>query len=507
MLTVRSALAQDSVLVVGTVVSSTTGIPIPYGTYSLSPNGVRRFTNAEGGFSIKLKSPGVSRLAIRQLGFAPLDTALSINSTGGTVRVRFTLTPIAYRLAAIRSVARRSCVERTGPALAGILEELKKNADRELILRQSYPFLYRLERVNRYEGQFTRSERDTTDVMSNALDEYVPGHVIRERPTPTGGVREMRIPQLTDLANDDFISHHCFFYGGSQHARGTSVYVIGFEPTRDVTTPDVIGSVMLDTGTLQVVRATFVLTRYDEITPPVGRLEVTTTYHELFPGVTLFSDISSIETYARDRPTDAFERHTEHQRLIGVKFIGRSPQDADTAAARSVAVQSDSDVPRAASVRPPITAKDSARALAAAMVADLRKVGFYDREKRFPNAHFFGLEEVDRRVMVAPSNLFPEIIWAHIGRLAAGTTITAERCGLNVYVNGKPASLPTDESGEALRVRRLTFGPELPVSNIGAVELYQPRSSSPPEFPRILANCGLILLWTRPGLTVTTVPN
>jgi hypothetical protein len=504
----RAVLAQDSVLVVGTVVSSTTGLPIPYGTYSLAPNGVRRFTNSDGGFSIKLKSRGVSRIAIRQLGFAPLDTVLSLNSPRATVHVRFALTPIAYRLGAIRAIGHRACSEdSTGGDVGGILQELKTNAERELVLRQSYPFQYKLERVNRFEGAITRVERDSTDVMSNAIDAYEPGHVVRERPGPLGSVREMRIPQLTDLANETFISHHCFYYGGMQWTGNARSYVIDFEPTHDLASPDVRGSVMLDSATLQIRRAVFALTRTEDINPPVGQLEVTTTYSEVFPGVTLFREINSVELYTRERPTDVPERHTERQRVIGIKFVGRSPQEMDSAVIWAVAVRSDSDMVVATSANPPLTAADSARARASAMAADLRKAGFFDREKRFPRAQFFGLEEMDRRLRANPANLLPEILWAHIGRIGAGTAITTERCGLNLYVNGKPASLPTDESGAALRVRRLTFGPELPVSNIGAIELYQPRSSAPQEFPRDLPTCGLILLWTRPGISSTTVPN
>jgi hypothetical protein len=94
----------------------------------------------------------------------------------------------------------------------------------------------------------------------------------------------------------------------------------------------------------------------------------------------------------------------------------------------------------------------------------------------------------------------------HIGKLGTGTTVATQQCGLNLYVNGKPASVRCAQTNGIGRAA-LIFGPELPISNIGAMELYPAGGGIPPEFPREYQAFGLILIWTRPQITMTTTPN
>src|SRR5207245_1122610 len=61
----RTADAQQATIVGGVVVSSVSGQSLPYAAISVS-NGIQRFTNGEGSFSVSLP-PGQYRLRIRQL--------------------------------------------------------------------------------------------------------------------------------------------------------------------------------------------------------------------------------------------------------------------------------------------------------------------------------------------------------------------------------------------------------------------------------------------------------
>ncbi len=502
-----ASLAQDSTLVVGSVVS-TDGAHLPYSTYAVSPGSVHRFTNSEGVFSLRVPSHHSYRIAVKQLGYAPLDTIIAVGAGSAPVRLRLALRSVVYRLAAVRTVGRRTCAaDIRATELAGILEEVEKNAERELLLRQSYPFEYRLERTHRSEwsGNVSRYSRDTLAFLSTAFDPYRPVGVVRETNSDSAIGREMRIPQLTDFVNEAFLANHCFSYGGVQMIEGAPAYQIDFEPGRHVRAPDVEGSVMLDTATLVIRRAVFSLTRGDELKPPVAALEVSATYRDLFKGVAIFDRIRSVQHFPHERPTDAIQTQTEEQRLLGVKFLGRSPgqmNDSGFAASRI-------EVPlrNASPVTPPLSPSeftDSAhRVVDALMDADLRHVGFFDRRSRFPRAMFLGLDEIERRVLADSARLLPEIKWVDVGAAKStgskrgGITVRSRDCAVNLYVNGKLAATP-DAQSAGVRNVRIMFGPELSPSKLGAIELYPAGAGVPKEFPPASPGCGTILIWTRP---------
>lgn len=501
------ARAQDSTLVVGSIVSAATGADIPYATFSFSPGPIRRFTNARGGFSARLQARQQYRLGIRQVGYLPLDTTVTPNPGAG-LELRLQLHPVAYKLGAVRTVVRRACAEENAADVGGILEEIKKNAEREIVLRESYPFQYQMERTNRFEGS-RDAQRDTAMFFSRNRDPYRVGRLVRERQSAAGSEREMRIPQLTDLANENFLANHCFYFGGVRRAGGIPVYVIDFEPTGDLKSPDVRGSVLLDTATLRIRRANFALTNAEDLYPRVGALEVTTTYRDLFAGVALFDEISSVETFERERPADPLQRHIETQRLLGVKFLAASPQDLDSAAVRAIAARPSSDEPvQVAAQTSRATDSVTARAvIAQAMEKDLTAAGFYQRRARFPRGLFLTLDQVDQRAKVDSTNLIPELRGLQIGTSGPGAgsasrkgglAVSSDNCPVNLYVNGKPSSVPTGDIA-GIRRTRLTFGPELTASRIGAIEIYPRASSSAPsEFPRDVPGCDLVVLWTRP---------
>jgi hypothetical protein len=328
----RAARAQDSSLVVGTIVAAAGGAPLSYATYSISPGGIRRFTGADGVFGVRLPARRSYHLTVRQLGYTQLDTVIVTGGSAGPLRLRLGLVAVPHRLAAVRATARRACS--TGGAVAGssdlavALEAVRINAEREVLLRWTYPFTYRLARTTRADGPDAwKSSGDTADFVSSALDPYQRGAVVRERPSASGGIREMRIPQLTDLANDTFLDNHCFSYGGLQKVDGATVYEIDFDPLADIATPDVRGSIMLDTATFQIHRAEFQLTRGEFLVPPVAGLYVTTSYRDVFRGVSLFNEIKSVQAFVSTGAVENRRHQTETQRLLGIHFIQSSPGD------------------------------------------------------------------------------------------------------------------------------------------------------------------------------------
>ncbi len=72
-----------------------------------------------------------------------------------------------------------SCSEpREGTQLSLALEQLQQNAERDLLLRNEYPFEYGLARAyDTFDPSRRRSvvKRDTVSIRSESVDKYVPG--------------------------------------------------------------------------------------------------------------------------------------------------------------------------------------------------------------------------------------------------------------------------------------------------------------------------------------------
>src|SRR5437868_1818587 len=98
-----SAHAQQTVIVGGIVVAAGTEQSLPYSTVSTG-TGTQRFTGADGSFAFEL-SPGKYSFRVRQLGFSPLDTTITVVAGANLRALVFKLQPVAIRLDAIRTYA------------------------------------------------------------------------------------------------------------------------------------------------------------------------------------------------------------------------------------------------------------------------------------------------------------------------------------------------------------------------------------------------------------------
>jgi len=319
--------AQSPGLITGTVIGGIGQQPLPYSTVSLEGVTQRKLASPEGRFSFKVDSAGNYRLRIRQLGFAPLDTVISFDGT--SLQLTLVLRPVAFKLADVRTVSGTPCsrqVDRDAFA-SGILEEVKKNAERELVLRNQYPFRYFLARGHgtRRVGEGRPPFRDTVVLASGTGDRYQVGKIVRERASGNSSGREMRVPQLTDLADSVFLREHCFSYGGTKRLGNRPVFQLNFTPARTLRTPDVEGSISIDTVSYTVQEAVFRLTDPEMLYPPILGLEVRTTYKEIVPGLSLFDLISSTQPLPMTRVYDSPQAAVEVQKLIRLQFLRDAP--------------------------------------------------------------------------------------------------------------------------------------------------------------------------------------
>lgn len=327
--------AAGAVTLSGAVVAEGTGFPVPYSTVRLQPVGRERFTDQRGAFVYYGIAPGEYSVQVRMLGYLPVDTTIRVRAN---VPVSLTVTmvriPTALEEVQVSAPPRRCIIpDEQGyvedPELSAVLEEAKKNAQREQLLRRTYPFEYRL--VQSHEtvdlGDSTRSLKfDTVTFRSDDSWRYRKGRVVSDdRNKIFGEVRLMRLPTLADLADRHFLTAHCFKYAGVLEEEGGPVHRIDFSPDSGVIAPDVEGSIYIDSATYLIRRAQFRLTRGGSVKPAILGMEVTTTYREILPNVALFDVIHSVQPLGALRPGGNKVVFREVQQLHSYRFIYGGP--------------------------------------------------------------------------------------------------------------------------------------------------------------------------------------
>ncbi len=329
-----NAPASDGVTLSGAVVSEGTGTPLPYSTVRLMPVGRERFTDNVGAFVYYAVTPGDYKLQVRMVGYIPIDTVLVVKS-GNPLILTLTLKRIATALEAVEVKAPpRRCLfpDEMGyvedPELATILNEARKNAQREQLLRRTYPFEYKLAQSHdTYDAknQTSSMQFDTVTYRSDDSWRYRKGRVVSDDLNRIfGEVRLMRLPTVADLADRTFLAAHCFKYSGVVAENGKPAHRIDFLPDSNLVAPDVEGSIFLDSATYLIKRAQFRLTRGGTVTPAILGMEVTTTYKEILPNVALFDEIKSVQPLPSSASGQSRE-FRETQRLLTYRYLYSGP--------------------------------------------------------------------------------------------------------------------------------------------------------------------------------------
>ncbi|MEP6905076.1 MAG: carboxypeptidase regulatory-like domain-containing protein [Gemmatimonadales bacterium] len=332
------AAPKGSFTLTGKVVAEATGAPLPYSTVTIDQIGKERFTDETGTFVYFAVTPGKYKVRIRQLGYTPLDSTLQLSATSATpvfslVRIPSTLEDVNV------SAPVRQCIvpEENGfvgdADLATVLGEARKNAQRERLLRRTYPFEYKL--AQSHDTYDTRDSThnivyDTITFRSDDIWNYRKGKVISpDRNKIFGEVRVMRLPTLTDLADDRFLLAHCFKYSGVTDDEGVPTHRIDFAPLPEILAPDVEGSLFLDSASYLIKRAEFRLTKGGTIKPAVLGMTVTTTYREILPNVALFDVIKSVQPLPPNAPGEPPPEFRQVQNLLTFRFLYGGPPGSD----------------------------------------------------------------------------------------------------------------------------------------------------------------------------------
>lgn len=302
------------------VVTETERVPLGYSVVAAPELALERFTGASGSVVLPIPEAGLVRLRIKRLGFSPKDTTVLV-SGARTQSVTIALARVSFRLEEVRVVAWPPCEAPgigadTDGALRGIVEQLRQNAERYRLLIATYPFLYTMQRQfgeRLPDGSYIANAQDVIPVNGTPEWTYRPGTLVAREPRTTQWV--MRIPQLSDLAEDAFVDNHCFHVAGLEEKEGKRLLrldIVAADALRDT---DVNVSVWLDPEAYQLRHATFTLTR-----PPRairGLVSVTSTvrYREVIPFVPVMEllvaeNVSEQRTRGRSTRKVFIERQT-----------------------------------------------------------------------------------------------------------------------------------------------------------------------------------------------------
>ena len=323
---VTAAGAQQRSLT-GTVVSATSGEPLPFSIVALLPGFAQRFTDQAGRFEFSGVAPGRYHLVVRQIGFYPVDTTIIFTADTG-LSVRLALRHLPVELAAVTVTAPQTCIapgppdSTIAPQLAAVFGQVLENARRLQLLNDSFPYEYRLQRRS---WDVDRAGRETIvhfDTLSQETEEgwrYQPGQLMQWRRGPAGRELFIRLPTLVDFADSVFVGAHCFWLAGRDSLGADTLIRLDFAPAASLHTTDVAGAAYLDPATYQLQYTIVRLTRPDQAMPGVSSLVATSHFREVAPGIPLQDHVRAVTTLASATRNGAGQR-VEEQWLVWVNF-------------------------------------------------------------------------------------------------------------------------------------------------------------------------------------------
>jgi len=308
----------------GTVVSATSGEPLPYSIVALLPGFAQRFTDGAGRFEFRGVPAGRYHLLVRQIGYYPLDSAIII-SPDAAPAVQLALRHLALELPALTVTAAQMCVvpgtpdSSPDPRLSAVFGQVLENARRLRLLNDSFPYEYRLQRTTWTVDRDSREELVRRDTLTQDTEEgwrYRPGQLVAWRLGPSGRELFVRLPSLVDFADSAFVGAHCFWLAGRDSLGGDTQIRLDFAPPAFIRTTDVAGAAYLDPATYQLRYTIVRLTRPERDLHDVASLVATSHFREIAPGIPLQDHVRAVTTLR----ASSREQRIEEQWLLTVNF-------------------------------------------------------------------------------------------------------------------------------------------------------------------------------------------
>lgn len=313
-----NATAQrESALVVIAADSATRG-PIGYADVAIEKLGREALASESGVARLTNIPAGRYEVRVRRVGYAPAWRTVDVD---GIDTIRVSLHRLVVQLSALRSSDAECPGRPSGDTVTlSVIDQMRLNADRARLLAELFPHVSRVERTWFDDGR-RRRNRDTILVSGLPDWDYAPGKlIIRANDPADPNPERMVVPQLVHLASNAWSDFHCFRLAGRQALNGIDRLRLDFEPVKSLKTPDVSGSIYLDTATFQLVETRMTLDR-----PTTGGglfVQVVAKYTEAFPGIVVAKQLC-----ARTTPRGSSGKRVtlENQRLLGVVFDSSPP--------------------------------------------------------------------------------------------------------------------------------------------------------------------------------------
>lgn len=331
--------AQDTVVSIhGSVVAAGDAEPLPFATVNLDSGTAAVFGDSTGHFRIPHVSPGRHHLSTRELGYAPSDTVLGV-SAGQSADIVITLTRVPHVLPPVTARGDVPCrspgVTDTAmaPELATLATQLVANAERVRLLAKEAPYEYWVEAtIATHYAERPDLDNETIDTLVFSATErhvYRPGDIIDarlvgRRVTRGYGGPYIYLPDLEDLAEPSFLTHHCFTFGGVDSTRGEAELRVDFRPLDRMRAADAEGSFYLDPQRFTAKRAVIWLTRGDHQVPPIWHLEARIWYREIAPFVVV-EDSARFEQTSGSAIAGGQISAIEHQRVVDFRTRKSKP--------------------------------------------------------------------------------------------------------------------------------------------------------------------------------------
>jgi carboxypeptidase family protein len=340
-------------VLVGRVTRQGAAIPLPGGPVSIDGLIGTRVADEAGRFRFDSLPTGIPlRVRVRHIGYQPAVVSITLVA-GVRDSIQVELSPVAVTLTSVAVWARRECTAPGRPsalmdsALSAIFDRLDAYGAKVREVSAAYPLEYFLDEKS------SRRLRAGVDLVTPSTVgsyqsperwRYRPGHLsppwlrpdsnfkhvsVMVSRTDVGGhpvfLHPFNVPLVRQLTDSLFLASHCFSNGGRATVDSGRYQRVDFVAAKRIDTPDVDGSLYLDTATSQIRRTEMRLTTFPFDVRDVISMEFTTDFVEVAPWLPLPQVISATERFRSPSDKDAPVVIFEMKELIDVVFRNGRP--------------------------------------------------------------------------------------------------------------------------------------------------------------------------------------
>lgn len=321
----------------GTVRAAPTDVPLPYAVVSIPALGLERFSGANGRYTLTDVPLGAHEVVVRRIGFMPQRiTVRFVADSVSSLDVRLIQIPV--RLAQLTVRPAEPC-RNPGlpdsvkfPEVAMLVGLLRENAATHRTLANQHPYTYaQVRALGDLRGDTLSLGVPVAERIAGLrTPTYQPGRVVTTRGSGPFSQTTMALPTLLDLTAPAFIENHCFHYRGTSAHDGETWVRLDVRAADRLRTPDVHGEFQLDSATGQLRQMVLEMSRPDRLPSAfrgIRAVQVTTTFLEIAPGLSLADDVCAIN-WARQAGRRAPVHSAEVQRVGAVAFESPPPDIA-----------------------------------------------------------------------------------------------------------------------------------------------------------------------------------